>query len=176
MSANRILVVVAKSIVNVVAVAGVVVAAIVATAAIAGIRPIVFLSGSMHPTIDAGALALTHPVAAGDIRPGDIISVVRQDGVRVTHRAVETTEDEGRTLLTMQGDANTAIDAEKYVVTAGADRVFWHLDGLGTLLVSLNTPWLIGGAAALLLIALIPGRRSNGARARATGAPQGVAR
>ncbi|MDN4613096.1 signal peptidase I [Leifsonia sp. F6_8S_P_1B] len=155
----------AKIVLNTAAVLGLLIAAAVAAALLAGVRPIVFVSGSMHPAIDAGALALTKPVEAGAIREGDIVSVVRDDDVRVTHRAVETSESEGRVLLTMRGDANNAVDADRYDVSDGADRVFWHLNGLGTFLTSLRTPWLIAGAAALLLIAVIPGKRSARRRA-----------
>lgn len=150
---------IAKVIVNSLAVIGAAIAVAVVACLVTGIRPVIFVSGSMSPTIGTGALALTAPVAADDIRPGDIISVEREDGIRVTHRAVDVEQDAGGWALTMQGDANASIDADRYDVTAGADRVIWHLDGLGFFVSSLQVPWVFVGAGALLVIALIPGKR-----------------
>src|SRR6478672_13379767 len=55
-----------------------------------GVRPMVFLSGSMSPTIPAGSLALTRPVPAADLRPGDVVAAPLGDEL-VTHRIVAIT-------------------------------------------------------------------------------------
>ncbi|MBN8881017.1 MAG: signal peptidase I, partial [Salana multivorans] len=118
--ARRIAATAASWVVNVIAVAGVAATVVALVALLTGVRPVVFISGSMSPTIQTGALALTAPVAADGIEEGDVISVTRADGVRVTHRAVELVAQDGRVLLVMKGDANTDVDAERYDVTDGA--------------------------------------------------------
>ncbi|ROR97555.1 signal peptidase [Salana multivorans] len=159
--ARRIAATAASWVVNVIAVAGVAATVVALVALLTGVRPVVFISGSMSPTIQTGALALTAPVAADGIEEGDVISVTRADGVRVTHRAVELVAQDGRVLLVMKGDANTDVDAERYDVTDGADRVIWHVEGAGSVVGSLSTPWIVVGAVALVLIALIPGKRAR---------------
>lgn len=160
---------VANVIVNALAVCGVAITIAAIVALCSGVRPVIFISGSMSPTIGTGALALTIPVEAEEIRRGDIISVTRDDGMRVTHRAVELVEDAGRQILTMQGDANSAVDVDRYDVTDGADRVIWHVEGVGAVIGSLRSPWIIVGAVALVVIALLPGKRRAGRPVVATG-------
>ena len=98
-----------------------------------GVKPLVFLSGSMEPAIATGALALTTTVPAGELREGDIISFLRSDGARVTHRIAELTPQGETFEVITRGDANETDDAEPLYITA-ADRVFWHLDGAGAVL------------------------------------------
>jgi hypothetical protein len=52
-------------------------------------------------------------------------------------------------------------DATGYDVTDGALRVVAHVAGLGRTLLALRTPWLWGGALALVVIALLPGRAAS---------------
>ncbi len=73
-----------------------------------GVSLLAFRSGSMAPAIETGALALAVERPVADLRPGDVVSVVDPDGVRVTHRLVEATSDG----LLLKGDANPAPDGE----------------------------------------------------------------
>ncbi|SDS29054.1 S24/S26 family peptidase [Microlunatus soli] len=119
-----------------------------------GIRLLVFQSGSMSPTIGTGGAAVTRTVPAGDLERGDIVSVTSSDGTRVTHRITDVTHNGDRARLTLRGDANSGPDRERYTVTS-ADRVIWHADGLGYLLRTLASPYVIfvaGGAALGLLV------------------------
>lgn len=163
MNRTGILGAVARAMVSAAAVLGALVAVAAVVALATGIRPVIFLTGSMAPAIGAGSLALTAPVDADGIRSGDIISATRADGVRVTHRAVAVTEGEGDRLLSMRGDANNAEDSDHYIVTDGADRVFWHVEELGALVGSVHSPGLVAGAVALLVIALLPRKKTPAA-------------
>lgn len=113
------------------ALTGVVCLTAAALAVFAGVTPLIFRSGSMSPDIPTGALALARTVPAAEVAVGDVVSVPRADGVRVTHRVVET-DDAGGTSrsLVLKGDANPVTDPDP-VVVAEADMVFWSTPRLG---------------------------------------------
>lgn len=81
-----------------------------------GVRPIVVISGSMHPAIPTGALLFSAERAASEIAVGDVITVDRPDrpGL-VTHRVVEVQKtSEGAHAFTLKGDANSVVDPQRY--------------------------------------------------------------
>jgi len=113
------------------ALTGVVCLTAAALAVFAGVTPLIFRSGSMSPDIPTGALALARTVPAAEVAVGDVVSVPRADGVRVTHRVVETDDAGGASRsLVLKGDANPVTDPDP-VVVAEADRVFWSTPRLG---------------------------------------------
>lgn len=153
---------VARWILNAAAALGVAVVIVAVFAVLFGVRPVIFVSGSMSPAIGTGSLALTVPVAASDIRVGDIVTTSRaRDGVLVTHRVthIERDAESGRWGLQMRGDANKAADSETYDVTAGAARVVWHAEGWGRVVAAANSTWIAVAALALVIIAAWPSRR-----------------
>lgn len=95
----------------------------------AGVRPLIFLSGSMSPAIPAGSLALARTTAAADIEVNDIVTVP-SNGSFVTHRVVEVTHAPGKATLLLRGDGNTAVDPTAYEVAQAPRTVFW-VPGLG---------------------------------------------
>ncbi|WP_230931053.1 S26 family signal peptidase [Dietzia aurantiaca] len=115
-----------------------------------GIKPLVFQSGSMSPSITTGALALARTVPAQQLEVGDVVSMTNPSGVRVTHRvtALDPFED-GEVSITMRGDANAADDPMPYSI-GEADRVFFHINGLGYAVAWLSSPVAIflGGMLA----------------------------
>ena len=123
------------------AVAGVVCLVFALLGVTAGVRPLVFTSGSMAPTIRTGDLAVTRPVDVADLSPGDVVSVFDGRGERITHRVVEV----GAGGLVLKGDANTVADPLPYRV-ATVDRVVFSVPAGGYVLT-----WLSGPAATLLL-------------------------
>ncbi len=98
-----------------------------------GMKPLVFLSGSMSPHIGTGALALTISMPAAELSEGDVISFLRSDGARVTHRITAITPEGQSFKVTTRGDANDFDDPDPSYLTS-ADRVFWHLEGAGAVL------------------------------------------
>lgn len=104
-----------------------------------GVKPLVFKSGSMGPSIPAGALALSRPVDASDIRVGDVVSTMTAERVRVTHRVVAVSGTGRGRELTLRGDANPTPDQQSYRVTR-VDRVFWSVPWLGRVVAFLGTP------------------------------------
>jgi signal peptidase I len=128
---------------------GAVLGAVCILAAIAaaafGLRPLVFLSGSMSPAIETGALGIAHEVPASSLEPGDVVSVPTEGGERVTHRIVSVAMDGDEAELTLRGDANATADADTYRV-AHADRVLFDVPLVGYLV-----GWMVGPVGLFLL-------------------------
>ena len=114
-------------------------------AAAFGLRPLVFLSGSMSPAIETGALGIAHDVPASRLEPGDVVSVPTEGGERVTHRIVSVAMDGDEAELTLRGDANATADADTYRV-AHADRVLFDIP-----LVGYAVGWMVGPVGLFLL-------------------------
>ena len=135
---------------NVGAVVGLICIVAAALSLFLGIKPLVFRSGSMSPAASTGALALAKPVDADALSVGDIVSVVDARGVRITHRVTGLEPgDDGTVSMTMRGDANAADDPSPYVIDQ-ADRVMFHVNGLGYVVAWLSHPAAIflGGMLA----------------------------
>ncbi len=117
------------------------------------LRPLVFRSGSMAPTINTGDLAIARSVPAADLAVADVVSVMTASGVRVTHRVVAVTPRGAGATLALKGDANAAVDAEVYQVP-GADRVLFSIPRGGYVVAWLAGPFgmlLVGGYVVWLL-------------------------
>lgn len=135
-----------------------------------GVQPLVFRSSSMSPAIDAGALALARSVPADRIERGDVVSVIGDDGVRVTHRVVEIQDaGPGAVSLRLRGDANGSPDRERHTVTE-VDRVFFDVPYLGYVANAASSPWALfvaGILATVLVMSLLRRRGSDGSDADA---------
>lgn len=105
-------------------------------ALVIGVKPLVFVSGSMGPGIPVGALGLSVPASVEETNVGDVVSVVNSQGERITHRVVETTPDG----LVLKGDANPVPDLETYSVEQ-VDHLFLSVPGLGYVVTWLSQPW-----------------------------------
>ena len=127
-----------------------------AVCAVFGLRPLVFQSGSMGPTIPTGSVALASTVPAAQLEKGDVVSVFAANGVRVTHRIIELNRAGQQAQLTLQGDANSTPDREVYTVTE-ADRVLVHVPWVGYAVDAMRTgPGLfVLGALALLMVLFV---------------------
>lgn len=125
-----------------------------------GITPLVFQSGSMSPGITTGALGLARTVPATQLQVGEVVSVTNADGVRITHRVTGLDPlADGSVSMTMRGDANSADDPMPYEIRE-ADRVFFHVNGLGYAVAWLSNPVAIflGGMLAGGLCVIAFGR------------------
>lgn len=106
------------------AVIGVLCMLLTIVAPLVGVRPLIFLSGSMAPAIPAGSLALARTTDAEDIEVGDIVTVPA-NGSFVTHRVVEVTHAPGKATLVLRGDGNPVADATAYEVASAPRTVIW---------------------------------------------------
>jgi signal peptidase I len=79
-----------------------------------GFSPV--LSESMEPQFGPGDLVLTRPLAASEVKVGDVIilpipaSDGKATGERYTHRVVAVTSRDGLPVVTTKGDNNPAVD------------------------------------------------------------------
>lgn len=121
--------------------------------ALFGVRPLVFLSGSMSPAIAAGDVGFARSVPAYEVEVGDIISVVNDNGQRVTHRVVSIDTHAGTSTFRTKGDANNTRDAESYSLTS-ADVVVGHVPKVGYALTFAASPIGIGLGLSLLAASL----------------------
>jgi len=112
--------------------------------------PVIVAGGSMEPALPRGSLIAPAPVAAVELRSGDIVTVRGVNGVLVTHRITRAFDlAEGR-FLELRGDANSGADAALVPAASVVGRVEWHLPGAGYLLGLLNTPTGLLSILALL--------------------------
>lgn len=137
-----------------------------------GLSVIVFMTGSMAPTMPTGSAAIVQTVAAADLAEGDVVTVARPDsGVPVTHRIVgiETSETDSRVrTLTLQGDANDFADRDRYRV-AEAERVIGSAPALGWVIIWARNPWVMGGFSLALASAIAWALWPSSASSRAEG-------
>ncbi|SKB09942.1 signal peptidase I [Aeromicrobium choanae] len=128
-----------------------------------GLTPLVFTSGSMSPAIKAGDLAFAETIDADEIEVEDILSVVNEKGVRITHRVVRVDPTDDGAVVVLKGDANSEPDVEPYAVTT-AERVLFHVPKAGYVVDAAGSPigMFVGGllAAAALFVAF--GGRGGG--------------
>ncbi|WP_132991797.1 peptidase S26 [Gordonia zhaorongruii] len=142
------------------AVAGTVCIVLTTVALVFGLRPVIFETGSMEPAVPTGSLGISRTVPAAEVKPGDIVGVVRDDGARVTHRVVAAGAPVGNSVsLTLRGDANEVSDSSPYVVTE-VNRVYRTLPLLGYIASWLSDPYTLALQAlagfGLLAIAFAP--------------------
>jgi signal peptidase len=95
-----------------------------------GVRPLIFMSGSMEPTIPTGSLGFAKIIPADQIRVGDVVTVPVADSY-VTHRVVAITRNDATATLRLQGDGNKESDPTLHQVTE-VPRVFAFVPELGT--------------------------------------------
>lgn len=140
---------------NVGAIAGLICVLAALASLLLGIKPLVFRSGSMSPEISTGSLALAKTVPASELSVGDVVSVVNDQGTRITHRVHEIVSANGdSSVVILKGDANTDADITPYTVTE-VDRVFFSVPGLGYAVSWLSSPMAIflgGGLVGAVMV------------------------
>lgn len=117
--------------------------------ALTGVKPLVFLSGSMSPAINAGDVGFARTVPADRVAVGDVISVISSTGERVTHRVAQTSVAGASATFRTKGDANNTIDAESYSLSS-AELIVAVLPKLGYVLTFAASPLGIGLGVALI--------------------------
>ena len=118
-----------------------------------GLTALVFTSGSMAPTYQAGSLGIAREVPVDDLRVGDVVMVALPDGGHVTHRIVALEPQGERALLTLRGDANPVSDQTTYAVDH-ADRVLLGIPYAGFAVSWLTSPLGILVCGVLLAVLL----------------------
>lgn len=129
--------------IGVLAVIGTLTVAWIAVSWLLGLSVIVFVTGSMAPSMPTGAAAVVHQVPAAELIVGDVVTVTRPGSTTpVTHRIIDIAEvphEPDARSLTLQGDANQVADTARYVVTK-ADRVIASAPSVGRVVIWLKDP------------------------------------
>jgi len=110
-------------------------------------------TGSMAPSINEGSFIVTMKVPTYHI--GDIItyeSIQSGEKVPITHRIIDTNENQGNTYIQTKGDANTAPDVDLVLKKDIIGKVFIRIPLIGYIFSFTRTP-----AGFLLMIALPAG-------------------
>lgn len=143
---------------NVGAAVGAVCLVFAAVSLIFGLKPLIFISGSMSPSIPVGSLAVAVAQPVSQVEPGQVVSVVNSAGTRITHRVVSVSPAG----LVLKGDANKVADLEPYRVS-NADRVLFSVPYLGTFIAALSAPWafFLGGLFCAGLVYMAFFRKGN---------------
>lgn len=122
--------------------------------AFAGVRIVLFGTGSMSPTMPEGTAAIAREIPASEIRVGDVITVGREGRLPVTHRVVSIESVAGSPSarsIVMRGDANPTNDVEPYVIDRAAIILF-AVPGVAT-----SIAWLGQPTAIIIISALAAG-------------------
>lgn len=152
-----------------------------------GATPLAILTSSMEPALPPGTLIIVKPTPAEDVHIGDVVTYQFRSGdpAVVTHRVIEIKDSSagGRTFVT-QGDNNANPDTA--MVPEQLRGVVWYsipyLGWASTFIHSNDRPWVIPGAATLLLVyasymltsGILEARRNHrAAPAEGSPAPQG---
>ena len=100
--------------------------------AITGAPTFVVAGGSMEPAVPLGSVIVTSPVAASDLRPGDVVSLrVGSQQAVFTHRITRIVPRDGAIWIETKGDANPTIDPSILPATSVVGRVDAAIPYLG---------------------------------------------
>jgi signal peptidase I len=122
-----------------------------------GWTPLSVLTGSMSPTLPAGALVVVQPVDADSLAVGDVVTyqLRSDDPTLVTHRVVSVTATSGGAMAyLLQGDNNPDPDVDLVLPEQVQGRVAYAVPLLGyvnSALSGAGRGWTVLGAAAVLL-------------------------
>lgn len=117
---------------------------------IMGYGEVIFLSGSMQPTIEVGSLGIVKEEER--YKEGDIVTYIKENTL-ITHRIKEKREN-GEIIV--QGDANN-IEDEPIREEMIEGRIIIAIPYVGKVIQILKTPYGIAGVAGIgIVIALMP--------------------
>lgn len=127
---------------------------------IAGYRICYVMSGSMEPALKVGSAVVVQPLAAEEVRTGDIITYRGESSVGlITHRVERLARENGQLLFHTRGDANNVPDPQPVTEWQLVGKVALTVPYLGYLLAYTRTreglTVLIGLAMLMIIGGLI---------------------
>lgn len=123
-----------------------------------GYKSFVIVSGSMEPTIMTGDAIFVKEVPQKEIKTNDIISF-SQGGTIVTHRVIETTEENGVKRYKTKGDNNNTEDREKITYEQIEGKYQFKINQFGTIIKILKSKITL--AILVIMIVIISFYRSK---------------
>lgn len=126
---------------------------------LAGYRICYIRSGSMEPAVKVGSLTVVQPLAAEEIRSGDIITFRGESGGSlITHRVEHLADKNDALLFYTRGDANNVLDPQPVSPEQLVGRVALTVPYLGYLFGYIQTrkglALLFGLAASIVAAGL----------------------
>ena len=124
------------------AVVAVIALAVVVVPAVTGSSTFTITGRSMEPTIPLGSLIVTRPVAADEVRIGDVVTYQLESGRPevATHRVIGMVFADDGTRFVTQGDANDSADAEPLVAEQIRGTVWYSIPLVGWVNAALSGP------------------------------------
>jgi signal peptidase len=124
---------------------------------VAGFKPVAVYSGSMHPTLGVGSLAVDRVVSASSVRVGDVITFNDPNvkGRLVTHRVAQIVPTKHGLAYRTKGDANKTRDPWAIRLNDKVGRVVFDVPVAGYILWYAHTREVravLFGAFALFLL------------------------
>lgn len=97
------------------------------------IYPSVILTGSMEPTIMPGDIILVEKIGIDSVNVGDVIMFNNGEGMFITHRVIEKSDNTGEILCATKGDNNSNADAGAVNSSQLKGRVITIIPDIGKL-------------------------------------------
>ena len=97
------------------------------------IFPSVILTGSMEPKIMPGDVVIVDKTGSVNVNVGDIVMYYSEDGIYITHRVIEETEQSGEQQFITKGDNNPSADPLPVAAEQVKGRVIGTIPRLGKL-------------------------------------------
>lgn len=171
---GRALRVLGEAVLTLLSILGALCIVLVAAAFLFNITLMMFKTGSMSPTIPAGAVAVVREIPASEVEVGDVVTIDRAGQLPVTHRvtSVQRAQDPDERVITMKGDANQQDDPQPYTV-AKVRIVMFSVPGVARVIAAMSNPYVLGGitiGATLLVTCAFWPRSTNQPRRAKPGA------
>ena len=122
----------------------------------AGATPLTVLTSSMEPGLPPGTLVVVRPTHVDDLAIGDVVTYQIQPGepAVVTHRIIALNASTGGDRsFTLQGDNNSAPDAEPVLAEQIQGSVWYAVPLVGYVSLAMNgenRSWIVPAASVLL--------------------------
>ncbi|MCS7003089.1 MAG: signal peptidase I [Dehalococcoidia bacterium] len=123
-----------------------------------GFAPLVVTTGSMQPTLPVGSVAIMRPVAADRVEIGDVIAFThpQRPSEMVTHRVIgRAADDQGRVFFITQGDANPMPDPWQAPASGTGLRLVFVVPQVGGAIVALQQPAVLTTLIVLPAVLLV---------------------
>lgn len=119
-----------------------------------GYKPFVVVSGSMETSINVGDLVIVRKIDSDkSLKNGDIIAFRTSDNYVVTHRIVETKDENGKRYFTTKGDNNKSNDMDPVAFDKIEGVYVTKYSKLGNFVLFIQKP--IGFVVIMIIILLI---------------------
>jgi len=115
-----------------------------------GIKQYVVMTGSMEPNYNIGDLIVVKHVKQDEIKIDDVITFdVGNDRDTISHRVIDTKEQDGNIQYQTKGDNNNAPDTELVDYDQIQGKVIFKISKFGMILTELTT-----GTGAIVIVAI----------------------